>query len=140
MIRPGLRASRGGSDQRHLHAHPLAVLGAAGIVTAGALLASPELPGAGLAGVPAGASGVSTSSQEFPEVPYDGRYTFVRIAFDQGRNGMGSFGGFGGRGRGPVWAHDYPRAERNFLQIVSETTFVDAQTEGSNVLTLDDPD
>ena len=39
-----------------------------------------------------------------------------------------------------MWAHDYPRAERNFLSIMDETTFVGAQTEGSNVLTLDDPE
>lgn len=39
-----------------------------------------------------------------------------------------------------MWAHDYPRAERNFLSIMDETTFVGAQTEGSNVLTFDDPE
>ncbi len=39
-----------------------------------------------------------------------------------------------------MWAHDYPRAERNFLSIMKETTFVPALTDGSNVLTLDDPE
>jgi hypothetical protein len=39
-----------------------------------------------------------------------------------------------------MWAHDYPRAERNFLAIMDETTFVSAQTRGSNVLTFDDPE
>ena len=39
-----------------------------------------------------------------------------------------------------MWAHDYPRAERHFMQIIDETTFVDPVVDGSNILTLDDPD
>jgi uncharacterized protein DUF4159 len=69
--------------------------------------------------------------------PYDSKYHFVRIRYDAG---SGGFGGFGRRRGGAAWAHDYPRAERNFLQILNETTFIDPQTEGSNVLTLDDPE
>jgi hypothetical protein len=69
--------------------------------------------------------------------PYDGLYHFVRIRYTPaGRGGFGRRRG----GREPMWAHDYPRAERNFLQILSETTFVPSQTEGSNVLTADDPE
>lgn len=68
---------------------------------------------------------------------YDGKFHFVRVRYDSGRGG---FGGFGRRGGGPSWAHDYPRAERNFMQIISETTLVNPLTEGSNVLTLDDPE
>lgn len=71
--------------------------------------------------------------------PYDGLYHFVRVQFASG--GRGGFGGFGRRGRGgALWAHDYPRAERNFLAILDETTLVRPQTEGSNVFTLDDPE
>jgi hypothetical protein len=67
--------------------------------------------------------------------PYDGLYHFVRVRYGAGE------GGFGFRRRGGAqWSHDYPRADRNFLKIVSETTFVSALTEGSNVLTLDDPE
>ena len=77
--------------------------------------------------------------QEY-NAPYDGLYHFVRIQYDVSRGGRG-FGGFGrGRGREPMWAHDYPRAERNFLAIVDETTFVRAQTQGSNIYTFTDPD
>jgi len=66
--------------------------------------------------------------------PYDGRYQFVRIRFSaRGR------GGFGGFGREPMWAHDYPRAERNFLRIIEETTDVRVRADGLNVLTADDP-
>jgi hypothetical protein len=70
--------------------------------------------------------------------PYDGLYHFVRIRYASS-GGRGS-GGFGRRrGGGAMWAHDYPRAERNFLSIMEETTFVGTQTEGSNILTFDDP-
>jgi hypothetical protein len=70
--------------------------------------------------------------------PYDGLYHFLRIQYGASRGGFGGFGRRGGRE--PLWAHDYPRAERNFLQIVKEMTFVGTQTEGSNVLVLDDPE
>jgi len=67
-------------------------------------------------------------------VPYDGRYQFARIRFeDRGR------GGFGRGRREAMWAHDYPRAERNFLKIIDETTHVRARETGTNVLTADDP-
>ena len=64
--------------------------------------------------------------------PYDSRYSFVRLRFGQ----PGSFGGWR---RGPMWAHDYPRAEINFVQILSEVSFVDPVTDGTNVLSLADP-
>ena len=72
--------------------------------------------------------------------PYDGLYHFVRLQYEVG--GRGGFGGFGRRrgGREPMWAHDYPRAERNFLAILEETTFVRSQTQGSNVFGLTDPE
>lgn len=64
---------------------------------------------------------------------YDGRFQFVRIRFDVG-------GGRGfGRG-GPPWMHDYPRAERNFMRILEETTFVDPLVDGSQVLEATDPE
>ena len=70
-------------------------------------------------------------------VPYDGTFTFIRL-----RYGMGGFGG-GFRGRGlPPWAHDYPRAERNFMKILDEITGLTPFTgsTGGNILTLDDPE
>ena len=79
-----------------------------------------------------------TQSYDDLNAPYDGLYHFVRIRYDP-RRGGGGFG-FRRRGREPVWAHDYPRAERNFLKIIDEVTFVGSQTEGSNVLALDDPE
>lgn len=82
----------------------------------------------------------ASSGQSYQDLntPYDGLFHFVRIQYTPAGRG----GGFGRRrgGREPMWAHDYPRAERNFLQILTETTFVPSQTEGSNVLTADDPE
>jgi hypothetical protein len=66
--------------------------------------------------------------------PYDGRFHFVRIRYTPSLGGMRWV-----QGRGPSWAHDYPRGERNFTKILDETTFIRTLTEGSNVLTLDDP-
>jgi hypothetical protein len=63
-------------------------------------------------------------------VPYDGRFTFVRL-----RHGVEAFG----RGE-PPWAHDYPRAERNFARILQEITLIEPRLDASNVFTLDDAD
>jgi hypothetical protein len=63
------------------------------------------------------------------KAPYDGRFTFARL-----RHGYE-----GGRGE-PPWAHDYPRAERNFARILSELTLVDANRTASNIVKQDDPD
>lgn len=88
---------------------------------------------------PSGAPAVAGPfAQQEVNAPYDGLYHFVRIRYGSSRGG----GGFGRRrrGGGAPWMHDYPRAERNFLKIIDETTFVGSQTEGSNVLTLTDPE
>lgn len=67
---------------------------------------------------------------------YDGKVHFVRIMYTPARRG-----GFGGRrgGREPMWAHDYPRGERNFMKIIDEMTDIRALVDGSNILALDDP-
>ena len=71
---------------------------------------------------------------------YDARFQFVRVYFRSGRRG--GFDVFGGRrgGREPPWQHDYPRAERNFLKILDETTLVGPHLRGSNIFALDDPE
>ena len=68
---------------------------------------------------------------------YDGRFTFVRIRFEDPRGNLGS--GFFGRSREPFWAHDMPRAERNFSRILAETTTM-APHIGGKVLSFDDPE
>jgi hypothetical protein len=72
-----------------------------------------------------------------PNVPYDGKFTFARISYSAGMDF--SFGGRGGRG-GNQWAHDYPRAERNFTTILAELTAMRVNTQGSVILSLTDPE
>lgn len=101
----------------------------------------------------AGAGGIAVRTMEFrsgpPALPqdfkdlnpgYDGRFQFVRIQFTPEVRSRFGFGRGGRGGREPAWAHDYPRAERNFLRIISETTFVDPVVDASNILRTDDPD
>ncbi len=66
-----------------------------------------------------------------PNTDYTGGFVFVRVRFDTGLRGFG---------REPPWAHDYPRAERNFVRILDETTLVQPYLEGSNIYTTDDPE
>jgi len=69
--------------------------------------------------------------------PYDGRFVFVRLRYDSG------FGdGFGRRrgGGGPPWAHDYPDGEVHFTKIMEELSLLRVRTDGSNILSLDDPE
>ncbi len=62
-----------------------------------------------------------------PNVPYDGRYTFVRLQYSN----------LGGRGG---WAFDYPAMERNFMTILNDLTSVHPHTRGSNIHLMDDPE
>ena len=79
-----------------------------------------------------------SSVDQQDNVPYDGHFTFARIRFGVGLNA--SFGR-GRRGGGlPPWAHDYPRAEVNFMNILRETTYLQPYMDGGNIFTTDDPD
>jgi len=71
-------------------------------------------------------------------VPYDGRFTFARLRYDES---VWDGGGFWGRGRGdPGWAHDYPRAERHLMKLLSELTVIRPYLDGGNILKADDPE
>ncbi len=63
------------------------------------------------------------------------RFNFVRIRY----NGFVSSWLGGGDWVAP-WAHDYPRAERNFLRILAELTTIDTTTESFLILDLEDPE
>lgn len=61
---------------------------------------------------------------------YDGRFTFTRVRYaGPGFRGMG----------GSTWSHDYPQADHNMHRILEFLTTVRVHSEGTNVLTLDDP-
>ena len=67
--------------------------------------------------------------------PYDGRWAFVRLRY------AGFDGGYGRRrGGGPPWSHDYPTGEVHFTKILDEITLLRPRTDGSNILSLDDPE
>lgn len=80
----------------------------------------------------------SPPAQDFPRVPYDATYTFVRVRFNSWR-GRGSGRGFG-RGGGPGWAHDYPYADGNFIKILDEVTLLGPNTRGTSIIDADDPE
>lgn len=66
------------------------------------------------------------------DVEYDGRFTFVRL-----RWGGGSASSRAWRA---AWNHDFPRAEQHLSEILRELTSLDIRTDGTRILTLDDPD
>lgn len=80
---------------------------------------------------------MATIPTQAGNTPYDGRFTFARIRF--GSSGLNS-GSFRGRGRQPGWAHDFPRAERNFMNIIKETTLIRPYMDGGNIFATDDPE
>ena len=67
-----------------------------------------------------------------PNIPYDGRFTFVRISYETAPGGYWA----GGR---PSWAHGYPLAERNLMKIMNEVSYLGAHEEEINTVALDDP-
>jgi hypothetical protein len=66
-------------------------------------------------------------------IPYDGRFTFVRVKYTTAPGGYWA----GGR---PAWVHGYPLAEQNLMKIMNEVSFLGAHDKDINVLALDDPE
>jgi hypothetical protein len=66
-------------------------------------------------------------------VPYDGRFTFVRV------NYRTAPGGYWYRGQ-PSWSHGYPSAERNMMKIMDALSSLGPHVEEVNTLSLDDPE
>jgi hypothetical protein len=66
-------------------------------------------------------------------VPYDGRFAFVRLKYTTAP------GGFWYAGL-PSWIHGYPTSERNLLSIINEVTLIGGRSDAFNVLALDDPE
>jgi hypothetical protein len=70
--------------------------------------------------------------REYPNIPYDGRFTFVRVKYTTAPGGYW-YGGW------PAWAHGYPLAERNLMSIMNELSALGPHVEDINAITLDDP-
>ena len=70
-----------------------------------------------------------------PDLRYDGRLTFARLRWTRGTFGAPPAGmGIN------MWLHEFPRAEQNLMSVLGDFTLVDANTDGSLILPLDDPD
>ena len=61
-----------------------------------------------------------------PNVPYDGRFTFVRLRYPEVRSAG--------------WSYDYPAMERHFMKAIKEITSIAPWVDGSNIHNLDDPE
>jgi len=69
-----------------------------------------------------------------PNAPYDGRFQFIRLRYRP------VVSGFRWGRNGPGWYHDYPRADVHFMKILQEITYIVPRVDGSNILSLDDPE
>ena len=87
---------------------------------------------AALGGAPAAQRQYDTSHRT--DVAYDGRVTFVRLAW-RSDLGFSRRGGFNN-----AWNHDLPRAENHLTQIIRSLTNISMYPNGSRILTLDDPE
>jgi hypothetical protein len=77
-------------------------------------------------GVPAAIATAQRWVRVEPNIPYDGRFTFVRLRYPVvSRSG---------------WEFDYPQMERNFMTILADLTSVNPHVRASNVLDMDDPE
>jgi hypothetical protein len=83
-----------------------------------------------------GAVDLSHPQVQYENVPYNGKFTFVRIRFDPTRWGPGNYAW----GLDLKWNHDYPRAEAHFTKILGELTTLDVNHPRGSILDLDDPE
>lgn len=70
-------------------------------------------------------------------VPYDGRFAFVRLRFTPSST-RGSGGGYFG-GINYQWDHDYPRADQHLMTILREMTLI-GTSRGTNILSIGSPE
>lgn len=100
----------------------------AGILVALVIFA---VPAAVLAQRGFGGFGRGSNAPIKPNIPYDGRFVFVRVRY------------------GPpiryqsqriMWSHDYPEGERNMMKIMNELSSLGPHIEETNVMAFDDPE
>jgi hypothetical protein len=84
-----------------------------------------------LAGSMALVAAAAPDSNQAGNPDYNARFTFSRLRYG---------GGYGGFGRGgSSWAHDYPLADQNLSQVLSEISLLRPTLGNTNVLDLEDP-
>jgi len=72
--------------------------------------------------------GYRSSNSYSGNVPYDGRFVFVRMSYP-----------WSGRQQ-PYWAHDYQEGELNLLKIMQSITNVPLHLDGTSIMSYDDPE
>jgi hypothetical protein len=70
-------------------------------------------------------------SEIAPNIPYDGRFTFIRLRYGPETNFVS---------QRLFWSHDYPLGEQNFMKIVDALTFLKPHTTETNILGIGDPE
>jgi hypothetical protein len=70
--------------------------------------------------------------RERPNIPYDGRFTFVRVKYNTAPGGYW-YGGW------PAWGHGYPLAEQNLMSIMNEVSYLGPHIEEINAIGFEDP-
>jgi len=87
-----------------------------------------------------GYGGIASSANlPISNIPYDGKFTFLRLRFDEAyssRSGRYEFGVDMG------WNHDYPRAEHNLSLMLDELTALPVTVDyrGGNIFSFTDPE
>ncbi|MEJ2110326.1 MAG: DUF4159 domain-containing protein [Acidobacteriota bacterium] len=78
-----------------------------------------------------------TAQEEWEAPREESKFTFGRVFFE---TGMGRFfSGRFGRGGGPLWSHDWPRAEEHLMKILAEVTRLDVNP-GGHIISFQDDD
>jgi hypothetical protein len=79
-------------------------------------------------------AGAREPTTDVNNVPYDGRFTFVRLAYETG------FGGYYYHNL-PAWAHGYPSSEQNLMRILDGVTGIaKPHMDRTNVIAVGDPE
>lgn len=85
--------------------------------------------------------GGAASSADLPisNMPYEGKFTFLRLRFDE------AYGGYSRQyefGVDMGWNHDYPRAEYNLSLMIEELTTIPITIDfrGGNIFSFTDPE
>jgi hypothetical protein len=97
---------------------------------AGAAIAA-TLVGAVSAQVLGGLSEPGGFARIMPNTPYNGQFTFVRLRYGPPVNFAS---------QRVMWSHDYPTGEQHFMKILADLSYLNPQTEKTNIFALDDPD
>lgn len=126
--------------RRGLAACAAAILLALGATFAAASLASDSALEAPQRRRGFGRFGSIGSSTDLPirNMPYDGKFTFLRLRFDEAYTTRGGYE----FGIDQGWNHDYPRAEYNLSLMLDELTTMQVTVDfrGGNIFSFTDPE